>query len=195
MAPSPSHYGLIMLQHFARFRELAAEHQVVFFYNGTFSQPVIAAMADALRARLTVQGAAGVRQRKLFSSFIEMAQNIVHYSAACVGSPDQRDHELRDGALYVGERDGQHVIVCGNLMDALEVPRLTARLEPLRRMSSEEIRAQYRQALRAENEATSKGAGLGFLTVARDAAEPIEYRFAASPAHPGHVMFYLQAII
>ena len=62
-------------------------------------------------------------------------------------------------------------------------------------MSSEEIRAQYRQALRAENEATSKGAGLGFLTVARDAAEPIEYRFAASPAHPGHVMFYLQAII
>ena len=49
-----------------------------------------------------------------------------------------------------------------------------------------------RHQLRNETEATSKGAGLGFLTVARDASEPIEFHFDDQPDGKT-AMFYLKA--
>lgn len=82
-----------------------------------------------------------------------------------------------------------------------DVPRLHERLQPLRRMSLDEIKSAYRAQLRNEehaDDATSKGAGLGFLTVARDATEPIEYSIvysSNSDASEGRADLYLKAII
>ncbi|GGY03461.1 SiaB family protein kinase [Paludibacterium paludis] len=184
-----------MLDHYRRFRELADSHKVIFFYTGTFSQAVISAMAETLRTRLTAQGLAGVKQRRLYSSFIEMAQNIVHYSADTITDERADDHELRNGQILIGEENGTHFIVCGNRIAERDMPRLARKLDVLRAMSREDIKALYRDTLRADNEAASKGAGLGFITLARDASEPIEYHFEPSGQEPAFVMFYLKAII
>jgi hypothetical protein len=64
-------------------------------------------------------------------------------------------------------------------------------------MSADEIKAEYKRKLRTdERDDNSKGAGLGFLTLARDASEPIEYQFEPFPGGlPGLSFFYLKAII
>ena len=71
-------------------------------------------------------------------------------------------------------------------------PHACDRLNALQSMSQEEIKAAYKTQLRSENEAGSKGAGLGFLTVARDASEPIEFHFDEQPDGKT-AMFYLKA--
>ena len=38
-------------------------------------------MAEALKQRLAHSGNKAATQRKVFSTFIEMAQNVIHYSA------------------------------------------------------------------------------------------------------------------
>ncbi|AXK38710.1 SiaB family protein kinase [Crenobacter cavernae] len=175
---------------FHRFQDLAREQNVVFYYTGYFSQAVVTAMGDALRQRLNRSDAANVTRRKLFSVFMEMAQNVVHYSADPLTESD--DHELRRGALWVGESDGHFYVVCANPIERDKVARMQDKLEPLRTMTNADIKALYKEKLRADGEAGSKGAGLGFLTVARDACEPIEFDFVDDDTS---TLFYLKATI
>src|SRR6218665_800508 len=72
---------------YGAFFELARQNRVIFYYVGYFSQNIIAAMAEAVKLQLEVSGVAGPTRRKLFSSFVEMAQNIIHYSADALTSP------------------------------------------------------------------------------------------------------------
>ena len=45
-------------------------------------------------------------------------------------------------------------------------------------MNKEQLRALYKEQLRADPEEGSKGAGLGLMEIARRASKPIEFDFA-----------------
>ena len=89
--------------------------------------------------------------------------------------------------------------MCGNLVQKQHVARIRERLEPLKNMSLDEIKQDYRAQLKSDHchdDVVSKGAGLGFLTLARDATEPIEYALIDAPGHENELScFYLKAII
>lgn len=182
------------LEGFNEFRDAAHKQGILFFYSGYFSQNIIAAMADAVRHRLESQAAKGSTTRRVFSTFIEMAQNVIHYSADHLTDEKAVDHEMRFGTVTLGRQDESYFVVCGNLVPQHAVSRLSEKLDSIRKMSSEEIKAAYKETLRAEGEASSKGAGLGLMTLARDSTQPIEYSFVNLP-EDGNAFFYLKAII
>lgn len=178
---------------FNAFRDVASVNGVIFYYNGNISQNVILTMGDALKQRLEKQDAKAPTSRKLFSSFIEMVQNALHYSP---DAPDSTGEKL--GAVAVGRREDRFFIVCGNLVRKQNVERIREKLEPIMKMSLDEIKLAYREQLKSEgsDDNTSKGAGLGFLTLARDAVEPIEYSLVDMPGRESEFSyFYLKAII
>jgi hypothetical protein len=183
------------LEGFNEFRNSASKQGILFFYSGYFSQNIVAAMADAVRHRLESQAAKGPTMRKVFSTFIEMAQNIIHYSSDHLTDETASNNEMRFGTVTVGKDGDSYFVVCGNLVPQNAVPRLSQKIDTIRRMSVEEIKAAYKETLRAEGEETSKGAGLGFLTLARDSTQPIEYSFVNLPEENGNAFFYLKAII
>ncbi|MDD5330002.1 MAG: SiaB family protein kinase [Sulfuricella sp.] len=183
----------MQLEGFNAFCNNADQNGIIFYYNGSLSQNVIGTMGDALKQRLESQDAKGPISRKLFSSFVEMVQNALHYSPE---APDSKGEKL--GTVAVGKRDGKYFIMCGNLVRKQYADRIRARLEPLRSMSLDEIKQAYRAQLKSDNndDGISKGAGLGLLTVARDASEPIEYSLIDMPGHETELSFFnLKAII
>lgn len=181
------------LSHFADFCEQAVRDGVLFYYKGEFSQNVIGAMTDTLKQRLDAVGVSGPARRKLFSSFVEMSQNIMHYAdtAAADGS--------KTGALAVGKNgDSKYWIVAGNPVRIEHIERIKEKVEPLRTMTLDEIKAAYREQLRNDEhdkDTVSRGAGLGFLTVAREASEPLEYRIVFRSDEQEYAEFYLRASI
>ena len=181
------------LTHFANFCEQAVKDGVLFYYTGEFSQNVIGAMSDTLKQRLDSAGVSGPARRKLFSTFIEMSQNIMHYAdqAGSAGA--------KIGALAIGRNGGnKYWIVSGNPVRIEHIERIKGKVEPLRSMTLDEIKAAYREQLRNEEharDAVSRGAGLGFLTVAREASEPIEYQIVYRSAQADYAEFYLRAAI
>ena len=178
------------------FFNVAREHQVIFYYVGYFSQHIVAAMADAVKLQLEVAGITGPTRRKLFSSFIEMAQNIIHYSADMLTPASQPDGELRHGSVCIRrDEGGRFLLLCANPVEPEIADALRAKLETLRSMTLEEIKQAYRQTLREETPEGSKGAGMGLLTVARDAREPLEFDFDAADSDGGAPVFYLKAAI
>lgn len=199
---------------FERFQANAQDCGVLFYYAGEFTPAVVAAAADSLKQRLATEDASGPAKRKLFSTFVEMAHNILHYAVPPEEggvAPLATDAATGPkGAIGVGkdlpeggqeaEAAPQYWIVCSNAVDVAHVPRLTDKLDALRAMSLEEIKQSYREQLRNPdhnaNDTLSKGAGLGLLTIARDASAPLEYSFAPSPDTEGRTaLFHVKARI
>lgn len=199
---------------FERFQASAQDCGVLFYYAGEFTPAVIAAAADSLKARLATEDASGPAKRKLFSTFVEMAQNILHYAAATPA--EDGSTSAPHGAIGVGRESlapsadgndpattteaGHYWIVCSNPVNVDYVARLADKLNAVRAMSLDEIKQSYREQLRNTDHGAqdqfSKGAGLGLLTIARDARGPLEYSFA-STADPAArtALFHVKARI
>jgi len=182
--------------HWRIFCQCAEERDVIFYYEGYFSQTIIAAVADAVKMRVEHVGAANTTRRKLFSSFIEMTQNIIHYSVDAYTQNDSTDFndEVRHGSICISTEAGRYYLHCANPVHADIAQKLREKLEHLRSLTIDDIKREYKQILRAETSEDSKGAGLGLLTVARDASAPLEFEFI--PSHGSDsVLFYLKATI
>lgn len=149
---------------------------VALHYTGFFSPAGVVAMGEVIRLYLEKHEASFPLRRRLFSTFVEMVQNIMRYSsdsrALC------RDNDpLRFGAICVGSHHGRYVCESANLIRSDEAARLTRCLEAILAMDAAEIKAAYKHALQSESPAWSKGANVGLLTLARDASQPLEFSF------------------
>ncbi|MGF6854689.1 SiaB family protein kinase [Paraburkholderia sp. CI3] len=184
-----------LLEQDSAFFELAQRRNVLFYHKGYFSHNIVASMGEVVKLQLEVAGVSGPTRRKLFSSFIELAQNIVHYSSNALEPGGERAGEIREGAVCISRHGEHHVMLCVNPIATAEVEDLRSRLEPLRNMSLEEIKQAYKVSLRTDAPKDSKGAGLGFLTMARDASAPLEFAFHPRAGEPGTTLFCLMAII
>lgn len=177
------------------FFELAKQRDVIFYHMGYFSQSIIAAMAEVVKLQLEISGVNGPTRRKLFSSFIELSQNIIHYSSDSLNEQVSNASLLRQGAVCISAEGDRHLMLSANPIASKDVDRLREKLEPLRTMSEDEIKQAYKVTLRAETPEGSKGAGLGFLTMARDASSPLEFSFQALADAPDTTLFCLKSVI
>lgn len=185
----------MLYEEFNDFWDVARKRNIIFFYVGYFSQHVVAAISETIKARLDTAGAAGPTRRRIFSSFVEMSQNIMHYSSDTLTPHEASDKQMRRGSFCIGTRGDSFFLLCANPVDSASVESIRSRLEPLHTMSMEEIKSAYKKALRDETPADSKGAGLGFLTMARDASEPLEFEFVQDSQQPDTTVFCIKAII
>ncbi|WP_221893321.1 SiaB family protein kinase [Pusillimonas minor] len=165
--------------HWRLFCQCAEAREIIFYYEGYFSQTIIAAVADAVKLRTEHVGAANTTRRKLFSSFIEMTQNIIHYSVDAYNTHngDNFNNEIRHGSICISTEAGRYYLHCANPVNVDVAEQLQSKLAHLRSLTIDDIKRAYKESLRAETSEDSKGAGLGLLTVARDASEPLEFDF------------------
>jgi hypothetical protein len=191
---------------FEDFRNLASQSGVLFYYQGTFQSQVVDAMGQQLQHRLASEGVTGPARRRVFSTFVEMAHNVMHYGrdAHSDSSGTARIGVISMGVQCCSEAAADavpdHWVLCANLVHRDDIPRISAKLDAIRSMSQDEVRANYKQQLRNDahgaTDEISKGAGLGLLTIARDSKQPVEYSFA-STAEPesGLALFFMRTVI
>lgn len=181
------------IENFEIFQTQARAADIVFYYTGEFNGPIISAAAESLKTRMQATGSSGPATRKLFSTFVEMAQNIHHYAA---GAPDLVGSNLSgSGTISVIKGVDDYWVVCVNRVETSQIPRITEKLDSVRSMSLDEIKKAYKEQLKNEAHETenkeSKGAGLGWLTVARDSKQPLEYSFSSDAVGDGRYAYFL----
>lgn len=189
------------LDQFSSFRGVALDVGVLFFFSGEFTPTVVAALSDSLRRRLDERKVEGPVKRRLFSTFVEMAQNILHYAAEGLEADDADGWDdgapARRGVVAMGADGEEFWVICGNPVPAAMRPRLEGKLTALAAMSRDQLHDAYRrQLLDDDHERTdrvSRGAGLGLLTMARASSGPLEWLMAEDPDQPGTLTFYLCA--
>jgi hypothetical protein len=172
---------------------------VIFAYSGYVTEPVLSGVGEALKQKLTIDDADTKTLRSVFAVFVEQMQNMIRYSAEKAQSsvtPAKEAPaltEIRYGILTIGREGSDYVVCAGNLIERADIDRLDSKLTRIRDLSKEELKALYKEQLRAEPEVGSKGAGLGFMEIARRASKPLEFDFTQVDAN--YAFFALKATI
>ena len=180
-------------------RSMLHTQGVIFAYSGYVTEPVLSGVGEALKQKLTIDDADTKTLRSVFAIFVEQMQNIIRYSAEMQHAPPPPASdanvlkEIRYGILTIGREEADYIVCAGNLILQSDVERLRERLSRIRDMNKEQLKALYKEKLRADPEEGSKGAGLGFMEIARRATRPIEFDFITVDAD--HSFFALKATI
>jgi hypothetical protein len=150
------------------------EDGIIFSFSGPMNHEVIEGMGRAIRLKI-VEEEGGDRNAalKVFATFVEQVENVIHYSI----EKKPIESELSFGMIVVGKMDNCFFISGGNKIATEEVEKLENYLSELSKMNKGELKTYYKERRRASREHNSKGAGIGFIEMARKASKPIEYNF------------------
>jgi hypothetical protein len=165
------------------FRSQLRRSGIIFVYCGYVTEPVLTGVGDALKQRLVLEDLDTKTARSVFAVFVEQMQNIIRYSAEtdeppAPGGEEGAGSELRYGVMTIGRDGGGFVVKAGNLVEKADVERLRTKLENIRSADKDALKAMYKETLKSGPEGGSKGAGVGFIDIARRATKPIEFDFA-----------------
>lgn len=177
-----------MYQYYEQLREKG----VILYFNGPVSQGVVEGVADLMREKMRNEDAGMKVTQRIFSILVEQMQNIVRYSA-------ERDDfksgvsAMGNGQIIVGrEDDGLFYVACGNRIRSEDGPRLRDRIQQLQTMAPEELKAFYKEQRRNGSDPSSRGAGLGFIEMARKASRPFDFDIV--PVNDGTSFFSMKVV-
>lgn len=161
------------------FRNLLSQKGIIFCYSGYMTEDVLSGIGQAIRMKLEMEEADKKIARSVFSLFVEQVQNVIRYSAEKEEFfSDNTQKELRYGVLSVGQtEDDSFFVACSNLIENKDVPRLEGNLKHIKTLDDSGLKQLYKETLRGETPEGSKGAGVGFIDIARRAKKGFEFDF------------------
>ena len=177
------------------FRNAVHEEGVVFCYSGYMTEDVLLSIGSVIKKKLAADSVDKKTARGVFSVLVEQVQNVIRYSveddSAAQNKGDEND--LRYGLVMVGSKDEKYFVACSNVVDKGDVERLREGLNHIQQLDQKGLKALYREILKGNVPEGSKGAGVGFIDIARRATNGIEFDF--SDYDENHSYFSLKAYI
>lgn len=152
-------------------------------YGGTLTQSLIVAMTEALEKETENAELSMGLASKIFTIFIELAQNMMNYSKRM-----NKEGFDPKGLILVGKtKDGYYYVYAQNIVNKDDKDKIEKKLKKIISLNKEEIKKLYREARKSGKDAHSKGGGIGFYEIAKK-SEKIEYGFVDA----GDEMYYFQ---
>ncbi|MBF0289987.1 MAG: hypothetical protein HQM14_19395 [SAR324 cluster bacterium] len=155
-------------------------NQGIFFsFSGPISQELTVEIGEILKKKMSLIETGSSTILKVFSVVVEQAQNIIHYSDEKIPLEEMNSEsdELRFGIILVGFKNDHYFVECGNEIENHKIENLQKKLMNLQNMNKDELKKHYKEQRRKDPDEGSKGAGLGFIEMARKSSEPFEFGF------------------
>ncbi len=146
---------------------------IIFTFCGPISHDIVEGVGVTLKSQLAESAIKQTTAMKVFAVFIEQVQNVINYSQ----ERTDFDSDMGMGIIVIGEHKQKHFIVGGNKIKTSKVPILEKNLTELVAMDKDELKAFYKQKRKKNDGDDSKGAGIGFIEMARKASQPLEFSF------------------
>ncbi len=147
---------------------LTRQREVMIAYKGPITDVIMSEISRDIRTKFVNVPKIG---RKIFSIFIELAQNILYYSAEEVRFGDYVD---RVGGIILLEYNDHYALACGNLVENSNVQDLVGNCHKINSLDRDSLREYKREQRIKPSSEKSKGAGIGLIHVAITAESPLE---------------------
>lgn len=190
----------MLARDFMNFFDASRRQGVLLSFGGDISENVLFSLGEVLKLRMSQGETDASVAKRVFAIFVEQAQNVIRYSADKVAKPsveksavEKPSSLISNGVIVVGMEGARFYVVCGNEMPDTDVPPLRARLDHIASLSSDELKAFYREKLRQPPDEGSLGGSIGLIEIARRSSAPVEYGF--QPLDTRRSFFCLKAYI
>jgi hypothetical protein len=181
-----------MIEDLAAFKMKLSRDGIIFCFNGPTSQEILTSIGEALRQKMKEEETSVSTAQRVFSIFVEQMQNIIRYSAEKIIVPDV-GNELRLGIVIVGSKDNAYYVLCGNRIENSDREKLSDMLVRIQEMDKNELKEYYKKKRKSARIGENRGAGLGFIEMAKKASEPIMFEIRKLDEH--HSFFTFKAVI
>lgn len=166
------------------------DQNVVFVFHGYLTDPLLTALGAVVRQRLQFEGIDGRRGRDIFAVYVEQGQNIIRYSAErCIVD----DVEQAYGIIAIGREDGRYAVASANPVQNDQVAHLRKQFQVLETLDGDGLKALHKKRLREPPPPNSKGAGVGFIEMARRGSDGLHVDFTQNAA--GTALFVIKVAL
>ncbi len=146
---------------------LTNRDDVLISYKGPVSDLILAEISRDIRDKFSENPKAS---KKLFSIFVELAQNILYYSSEKVQFGSRNDSI---GTILITRTRKYLTFSCGNLVQNKYIDDLVEGCEKINSLNRDELREYKRETRSAPQKERSKGAGIGLIQVALTSGNPL----------------------
>ena len=147
---------------------------IIFSFSGEVSQSILAGIAENLENKMEMLEVKTSTTQNIFSIFIEQMQNVMKYSPP----EDEKVGHFSNMSISVigfdNNRD-KYYVSSGNVIDERDKDKVINKINTLNEMDRKELKDYYKELRRSGKNKHEKGAGLGFIEMAKKSTEPIEF--------------------
>lgn len=175
-------------------RNILNEKHIFFCFCGPLSNDLVVELGDTVKSKMKLEDVSQTTIIRAFSLIVENVQNIMFYSADITRSlHTDAEKNIRSGIVAIGYDNDRFFILSGNLIKHEEVEHIKSKLTTVQHMDKDQLRMYYRQKRKQSPEKGSKGAGLGFIEMAKKSKDKIEFLF--TKVDDKHTFFSLKTTI
>jgi len=138
------------------------KEKILLYYQGALTLEMIAKLREDIRERL---GKSIFEKNKLFSVFIELADNISKYSVERNTFGGSNSHP-GNGSIIIVDNDNQYKLHAGNIIDKFQEEILRERYALIKGTSKDELRVLKRELRSAQRREGHKGGNIGLVEIA-----------------------------
>ncbi|MCP4156171.1 MAG: hypothetical protein GY757_51095 [bacterium] len=151
------------------------ERNIVLDFQGAISQDMLVGMAELIKNKFSQKLDSTIVAKKIFSVFVEMAQNIAFYSAERVVL-DNHHPDVGAGVIVVTEKSGLYTITSGNLVKNESIDGIISHCDVINKMDREELKQFYKIKIKSTRQNGKKGGGIGLIDIVRKSGNPLVYK-------------------
>ena len=152
--------------------------KTLFCYSGPLTEDLLTQISQPVRVQLSDKETEETVSKRVFGVFIEQAQNIIRYS-------EQKTKATGEsvGTIAISVSGDGFMIEAVNRIDESKRDVLENTLMEISLKDQKELREMYKKRLKEGPPEGSKGAGLGFIDMARR-VKKFEYELQESESGP-----------
>lgn len=155
---------------------------MLLMHAGLIGSADVSRMREACQALIGRLDISETVARHIFAALVEFSDNVAFYSDLQVDIDGQR--HLGGLGFIAAMRDGDKVeAISANPCTPERAAQVIETVKEVNAMDQDEVRRRYREKSRQRTTQDSKGAGLGFLHIARSTRHPMEAHMVPGDDH------------
>jgi len=155
------------------FHNVMRSNDISLVYEGEITHSITKAFTSLTEKKMEEDEEGGKTQKKVFHVMVECLQNISKHADKKLDtiSKDGR------GIFMVHKGEDEYKITTGNLIANEGVDDLKESLDLINSLDKDELKALYKKQIKEGSLSDKKGAGLGFIDIARKTGNELIYKF------------------
>ncbi|MCC7430191.1 hypothetical protein IT568_05045 [bacterium] len=137
---------------------------ILLAFKGTISQNILVGLGEMIKDKLMFDTRHYVVSKKVFSIFIELAQNIFYYSAEKINLGNTK---AGSGILVIKECEKFYTISSGNKIENSKATEIVQNCEFINQLDKNKLKEFYKEKLNTPKELSQNGGGVGLIDIAR----------------------------
>lgn len=161
----------------SKIRQVMDEEGILFSFSGIISQSLTEFMVETASKQFLDSGFDKMLIKNMFLISIEQLQNVMSYSKQ--KSINSGNKYTSPGVLVVGfeEEKQKYYVTSSNEIEEEDKLKITTKIDFINSLDSQEQRKYLREKLKSAEDTHERGAGVGFIEMAKRSSEKLEYNF------------------